>query len=327
MKRIISTIMIAFLAVMSLPFSVFAEEKVNWVKGGQTVQVGDKFASIDLDPKLVYLNAEDTVKVQSELGNFKTGKEIGSIYSANPNERWFVVLEYDEVGHISDEEKNDIDADAILQSYKDGTEQNNKDRQPEEQLHVVGWDVKPFYEETTHKLQWSMLAEDAKKNPLINYNVQILTREGFVSFTLVSDPSRLAQDKKTLNDLIVSKFKVNEGNRYEDFNEETDKVAEYGLTGLVLGGLGLAAVAKKAGLFALILVFLKKGWVLIVAVLVFLFKFVKGKLGRKNEGAQQPETTQEPHPNPNDETTSIVEHVDSKEKSDTKNDDGSGLKL
>ncbi|WCN38674.1 DUF2167 domain-containing protein [Aneurinibacillus uraniidurans] len=266
----------------SISSAVLAEVQVNWIKGGKPVQVGDKFATFDMSPKLQYLHKDDTIKLQKEYGNTPTSREIGSIYPVDRKENWFVVLEYDEVGHIKDEEKGKIDADAILQSYKDGSEEDNKTKNPEDRLQVIGWDIVPSYDEKTHQLQWSMLIEDAKKNRLINYNVEMLTRQGYVSFILVSDPENLAKNRKSLNDLILSKFKVNEGNRYEDFNASTDKVAEYGLTGLIMGGLGLAA-AKKLGLLALLGLYFKKAVILIVAALGAVVVFIKKLFTKKSE--------------------------------------------
>lgn len=116
--------------------------------------------------------------------------------------------------------------------------------------------MEPFYNEATHNLTWSMLAEDGNKEKLINYNVRLLTRQGYISAILVSDPAHLDADKKFLNENILPKLTVKSGERYEDFNASTDKISEYGLTGLILGGAGLA-VAKKVGLLALLIAFLR----------------------------------------------------------------------
>jgi uncharacterized membrane-anchored protein len=58
----------------------------------------------------------------------------------------------------------------------------------------------------------------------------------------------------------LSKF--TQGSRYTDYVPSTDKVAAYGIGGLIAGG-----IAQKLGLFALAVAFLKKGWVLIVLAL------------------------------------------------------------
>jgi uncharacterized membrane-anchored protein len=66
------------------------------------------------------------------------------------------------------------------------------------------------------------------------------------------------------------------GNRYADFNDRTDKVAEYGIAALVAGG-----VAAKLGLFAklaaLLLAFKKLVIVAVAAVGSTIWKFFKRK--------------------------------------------------
>ena len=59
--------------------------------------------------------------------------------------------------------------------------------------------------------------------------------------------------------LAATTFKT--GARYEDFDKKTDKVAEYGLMGLILGGAGLGgAKVVKVGLLAACFKFLIAGW-------------------------------------------------------------------
>ncbi len=63
------------------------------------------------------------------------------------------------------------------------------------------------------------------------------------------------------------------GNTYAEFNPKIDKIAEYGLTGLIAGGA--IAAAAKFGVFGLLLkyglaafLFLKKGLILIIVAIV-----------------------------------------------------------
>ncbi|MBK7846575.1 MAG: DUF2167 domain-containing protein [Zoogloea sp.] len=65
--------------------------------------------------------------------------------------------------------------------------------------------------------------------------------------------------------------------RYADFNERTDKVAEYGLAALV-GGIA----AKKLGLLATLGVFLAKFWKIGALALVGLGAGARRLLGRKD---------------------------------------------
>ena len=86
--------------------------------------------------------------------------------------------------------------------------------------------------------------------------------------------------------LAVTRFKA--GARYEDFDKKKDKVAEYGLMGLILGGVGLGALKlAKVGLFA---AFGKSIWAFILiakkAVVLFfvgIWAAIKKRFGKKEE--------------------------------------------
>jgi uncharacterized membrane-anchored protein len=263
--------------------SAFAEEtkpEYQWVKGGTTVDMGKDLSTLKLDPSVVYLNDADTQKMQEKIEGSASKKEIGSLFPADAKQGWYVLFEYDDSGFIKDDEKKSLDADAILASYTKGTEENNKKRSPENQLFVTGWDVKPFYEEKTHNLSWSMLAKDAQGNALVNYNVRTLTRHGYISAILVSDPGHLQEDKKVLTELILPNLTIKDGQKYENFDATKDKVSKLGLSALIMGGVGLA-VAKKVGLIAVILLFIKKAWVVIAALVFGGWRLFRGRMARK----------------------------------------------
>jgi uncharacterized membrane-anchored protein len=89
----------------------------------------------------------------------------------------------------------------------------------------------------------------------------VLGRKGFVSINLITD-ARMLDKHRSAARAILSATSFASGMRYEDFQSATDTVADYGLTGLVLGGVGLG-VAKlaKVGLLA------KLGQLLIAALI------------------------------------------------------------
>ena len=81
-------------------------------------------------------------------------------------------------------------------------------------------------------------------------------------------------------DSLMTRFSFNPGHRYAEFTRG-DKVAEYGLTGLIVGGTGVALM--KTGL-------LQKFWKLIVFGLIALAGGVKrlmASLGRRREAFDQ----------------------------------------
>ncbi|MGG0670701.1 DUF2167 domain-containing protein [Lederbergia citrisecunda] len=272
MKRLLG-----MLAVFCLTFSATAsaESEYNWIEGGVSVDLGT-VASIELDPEFIFLDAEDTKQMSLDYGDPVSGFEVGSIFPMDDNQTWAVFFDYEETGHIKDDEKEKINAKALLKSYKDGAEEVNKERQPGDRYYVTGWDIEPFYDEKTNNLTWSLLLEDENKETFLNYNTRILTREGNISVILVTDPNNREIDKQILDEKILSMLNVKDGNKYSDFDKSTDKEAGFGLSTLILGGAGLA-VAKKAGLLAVILAFGKKFGILIIAGVAAIWSFLRKK--------------------------------------------------
>jgi uncharacterized membrane-anchored protein len=96
---------------------------------------------------------------------------------------------------------------------------------------------------------WALVVSDPDGKS-VNYNTRILGRRGFVSVNLVTDPDKLGAFKHHATALLGGTG-FGTGARYEDFDASTDKVAEYGLAGLVMAGAGLgAAKLAKVGLLA-----------------------------------------------------------------------------
>lgn len=87
-----------------------------------------------------------------------------------------------------------------------------------------------------------------------------------MSITVSDDPENLARAKTTV-EKTLAKLVYKPGKTYAEFRPG-DKVAEYGLAGLVAVGAGAAAV--KLGLFAGLLKILAKGGKAIVAGIVAL---------------------------------------------------------
>nr|WP_245251663.1 DUF2167 domain-containing protein [Paenibacillus turicensis] len=265
---------------------------LNWIEGqGQSIDVGTALAQLKLPKGYYFLDEKDSIVYLKETGNIPNGREIGTILPEDMS--WSLFLEYEDTGHIKDEEKSDIDASALLDSYRKGTEESNKQLDAKYHLNVLGWHAEPHYDESIHSLTWATLLQDAEHNKLVNYNTRILTREGTISTILVSSPDTLDKDSAIVQKDIIENFSLKDGNKYTDFNPDTDKAAAYGLTGLILGGAG-AVVAKKTGLLALILAFLKKGFVLIIAAFAWLGKVIFGKKKKQDNNPNVMSDVQEP---------------------------------
>jgi uncharacterized membrane-anchored protein len=156
---------------------------------------------------------------------------------------WFAVFYFEDSGYVKDDEK--LDADEILKSIQATDEPSNKERKRlgMPPLYTVGWHVPPHYDLATKQLEWGMRLRTDENDAIVNYTIRLLGRRGVVHATLVSDPEHLDRDIADFKSALGG-YAFVPGEKYAEFRAG-DKVAEYGLAALVLGGG--AAVAMKTG--------------------------------------------------------------------------------
>jgi uncharacterized membrane-anchored protein len=277
---------VAILAVVAGAEEAETKERpVAWTRGPATVDVGGRLAQAKLEEGIIFTGKEDTQRLLRKMGNRPDGTELGLVTSSVDGENWFIVFEWRDVGFVKDDDKNEIDADAILKSIKEGTEEANQERKKEGRsaLHVVGWADPPHYDSTSHNLTWAIRARGDDGREVINHNVRVLGRLGVMSITLVDGPEGLATAKPRVDQLIQG-FSYKRGKTYSEW-VPGDKVAAYGLTALVAAGAGAAAV--KTGLLAgLIKILAKAGKAIVLAIAALgagLVRFFKG--GGDKKGA------------------------------------------
>jgi uncharacterized membrane-anchored protein len=107
--------------------------------------------------------------------------------------------------------------------------------------------------------------------------VRKLARTGVLSMNMVSSMDRLGEVRSAAA-ALGSTVQFDAGSRYADFDASVDHTADYGLAGLVAAGAGVA-VAKKAGILGFLLIFLKKGFIILLAAAAGAFAWIKRKLG------------------------------------------------
>jgi uncharacterized membrane-anchored protein len=209
------------------------------------------------------------------MGNFPSGTELGLVTAGSGESKWFVVIRFIDAGYVQDDEAADWDAEEMLASIKEGTEEANAKRREMGMapLTVRGWEEKPHYDKATNKVVWAIAADDGH-GTTVNYNTLALGRQGYMSMNLVADLNQLPSLKPHAVSLL-SNLNFVQGKRYTDFNSTTDKVAAVGLAALVAGA------AFKSGLFAKLLVLViafKKVLLLAGAgVVAWVWKVVKGR--------------------------------------------------
>lgn len=256
-----------------------------WKAAGDAMQPGPTVitlrdqAKINLPQGYGFIPPKEGAALMEVMGNQTDENFLGLIFPQSEAE-WFVAVDFDPAGYIKDDDAKEWDADELLDNLKEGTEQANEHREQMgvTPIEVTRWIEKPTYEADTHRLVWSAEIKDKGSNGEdagVNYNTYVLGREGYVSLNLITSVAEVESHKPAAHELLAA-VNFNDGKRYSDFNESTDKVAAYGLAALV-GGIA----AKKLGLLAgLGLMLAKFGKLLIVGVVALggaITKFFKGK--------------------------------------------------
>ncbi|MSQ48619.1 MAG: DUF2167 domain-containing protein [Deltaproteobacteria bacterium] len=264
--------------LLSVPTALRAQDAaaefkaLPWQEGPVEVRLGN-IASLSVPEGFQFVGRGGAGKFMELIENPSDGKELGVLLHSA--EMWFVAFEFDEEGYVEDDDRS-LDAELILSSIREGTEAANKVRRDRgwETMSIVGWQQPPFYDATSNNLTWAILGS-AGAERVVNHSTRLLGRRGVMKANLVLSPEQVGDAVPVFNELLTG-FAFNAGSRYSEFTRG-DKVAQYGLAGLVTGGVGVALV--KTGL-------LQKFWKLIAMGFVALAAAAKRLIASLSSGQQ-----------------------------------------
>lgn len=251
------------------PSSEPAEQQLPpHVVGPKLVDLGND-TEIDLPDGMILLERTEAQELLRRMGN-SPEDTVAIVFK--PGSDWLVDIDYNGIGYIDDSDAADLDADDLLESYREGTRRQNQTRKSlgKTELVIDGWSERPRYERAQRHLVWGIAGHDVE-GKVINFFTRILGRNGFLSVNLITAPEQIeASKQEALAILQATRFKT--GAKYED-HDSSDKSSGIGLRGLVLGGAGVA-VASKLGFIAKIVLVFKKGFILIFVAIAGLFKWL-----------------------------------------------------
>ncbi len=243
-----------------------------WQAGPLTAPIGDALAEIDLPEGYVFLDKDGTAELLRMTGNL-VGESDLATFAKSDGSGWFVVFEWDSSGWVDDSDRDELDADALLSSLKEGNEAAAEQRKQLglAQLELVGWHEAPHYDPNTNNLTWAikLRSEDGES---VNRLVKLLGRRGVMSATLVAAPEELGAAQAEV-DRVLEGYRFRPGSTYAEYLPGTDTAAGYGLAGLVAGG-----VLAKTGLLA-------KFWKVIAGGAVAAVAAIRRLFGGKPSGA------------------------------------------
>ncbi|MDS4016313.1 MAG: DUF2167 domain-containing protein [Candidatus Accumulibacter sp.] len=250
-------------------------KKLAWQIGPTEGRISNK-ATIAVPSGYVFLDEKNTRRFLELAGN---PPKDGYYLLAPDSLKWFSVFSFNPTGYIKDDEK--IDPDELLKTLKksDGAGNEERKRLGMPLLYTDGWQVAPHYDAQTKRLEWGMRLRQQDGKMLVNYTSRLLGRSGVMSAVLVSDVASLPEDTEQFR-AALEDFRYVPGERYSEF-KQGDKVAEYGLAALILGGT--AAVATKKGFWAVIAGFLAAFWKVLAGLAVAAVVGIGSLFRRKRE--------------------------------------------
>jgi uncharacterized membrane-anchored protein len=246
-----------------------AEDEAQWVKDFESslnyqqgsVSILNGQVTVETGSKLRFLDAADAQKLLSEgWGNPPDDSTLGMILPADISpfdyeNSWAVEMYYDEEGYVSDKEASKLDYNKLLKDMQQSALDANDERieQGYDKVELIGWAAQPHYDATTHKVYWAKELEFGDDpDHALNYNIRVLGRRGVLNLNVIASLEQLPEVEAALPEILQT-VSFTQGNRYEDFNASTDKVAKYGIAALIAGG-----VLAKKGFFAVIIAVLAK---------------------------------------------------------------------
>lgn len=241
-----------------------------------TIDLGEGLATLNVPDGYKFLDAQQANRVLTDLWGNPPSEALGMLIPENvspvsDNFTYVIEINYEEEGYIEDDDAKDIDYDELLEQMQEEVKLANPERinQGYESINLIGWASEPFYDQMNKKLHWAKEFKFGENEiNTLNYNIRILGRKGVLNLNAIGNMAVLPMVKGDI-DSFLSSVDFNDGYRYSDFNPDIDKIAAYGIGGLIAG-----KVLAKTGL----LVGLLKFWKVIAIALVGGFAMFKKRL-------------------------------------------------
>ena len=243
LKTVLAALMLVFSHMVAAEGATQKQfNELPWKTSGTGEIAGQ--ATINIAKDLQFLDPIGTEQFNKLVGNLPTPNEY---LIQSKTKGWVAFFDFTESGYVKDDET--IDPDALLKDLRAGNEAGNEKRKEDHLplLFLEGWHIAPRYDKQNNRLEWATKIRDEQNQIIINYTTRILGRSGYMSATLVSEPSSLDGDIADFKNKLKA-FEFIPGQKYAEFRDG-DKMAAYGLGALVVGGA--AAAASKGGFKAI----------------------------------------------------------------------------
>lgn len=259
------------------PDALAVLEKLDYQQGRISVDYG--YAEVDVGEDFYFLSPKDARIVLEDLwGNPPDEQTVGllfpSQYTPLDGDSWGVEFAYEDIGYVKDDDAASYDYDDLLKQMQADIRAGAEWRRENgySNYNLLGWAAEPHYDAETHKLFWAQeLKFEGTEDNTLNYYIRVLGRKGVLNLNFIADMSSL-QEVEGKVPTVLGMVNFTQGNRYEDFDAATDKVADVSI-GNLIGGESFT----QAGIAVAALVLLKKFWFVLLLPLIWLKNLFTGR--------------------------------------------------
>jgi uncharacterized membrane-anchored protein len=253
-------------------------------QSGEISLAGGK-VKLTLPPEFQYLDPANARKVLVDIfGNPpQSGSTDGMIVPKGINFAqgggWTAVLQWKDEGYVKDDDFAKTDFNEMLSDLKKAYQAGSDERVRGGygRMELSAWAQQPHYDKATHKLYYAKLFDVDGPEQQLNYDIRVLGRHGHLEVSIMSSRAEM-QDIEAKAPVILGMVDFTDGNRYTDFKPGTDKVAAYGIAGLIAGG-----VLAKAGFFKAIWIALLAAKKFVIIGVVAIGAWIKRMLGARKQ--------------------------------------------
>jgi uncharacterized membrane-anchored protein len=229
-------------------------------------------AKLDMPQRYIVLIGADARKY-FEIANGVDATDKLEAVVVDPRSKTSVYVSTTDEGYVALDDWSEINPDAMLRQMKQNTAASNPERKRNGRpaLTVLDWDSKPALDRAADEVRYAIKLK-ADERELDNAALLVLGRNGYEKFTWTGDT---AQDPRGLLAAVRAGFTFPPGATYAD-HQDGDKTASYGIAALVAAAVG-AKILAKAGAFAFLLGFAKKGAVVVAGLALAAWRALRRK--------------------------------------------------
>ncbi|MEK7707228.1 MAG: DUF2167 domain-containing protein, partial [Verrucomicrobiota bacterium] len=213
-----------------------ALDQIQWITGPAKAGLG-KIAEVNIPEGYKFADERSARSLLKRMKN-PVPKDLVGILAPASGE-WFAVLEFGDIGYVRDDDKDRLDAGAMLNAVRRTITRQNKEGSTSGQVPInsADWELRPVYDPSEHKLEWAIrIRTGDQAEVVINHAVRLFGRRGVLNVIAVQ-PHKSDLNLAPLRE-IAKGISFKAGECYRDY-QQGDKLARSSLADLVINENGL----------------------------------------------------------------------------------------